>query len=101
MLAKRIALTVISLVVGIIAEFIVSSIMGCATATPVRGPDGGRWYNIECPGKMSRCWEEAAYTCPNGYHTASESHGVVGTYYDHHYKVQRETVRGEMLIKCK
>ena len=41
--------------------------MGCATSSPVMGPDGTQHVNVKCPRDIANCYEEAAKVCPKGY----------------------------------
>jgi hypothetical protein len=47
---------------------------GCATASPVMGPDGTQHFTVTCR-RSAGCFEEAARACPNGYTLVSNNPG--------------------------
>lgn len=43
-------------------------LVGCATAKPIQGPNGGIAYFIKCgTARIDACYRQAAKVCPNGY----------------------------------
>lgn len=69
-----------------------SILVGCATATPIIGPDGTENQLISCP-SITQCYEKAREVCGGPYkivNTSSETTGANGT-------TNTET---KLLVKC-
>lgn len=50
---------------------------GCATVTPVYGPDGKPAFLVECGGRMANCHQAALEKCKGPYATIGQDGGVV------------------------
>lgn len=64
-----------------IALLVAGLLVGCATATEIRGPDGQSAMLIECPGAantMATCVKKANEVCPDGYTIAGSTEGSSG-----------------------
>ncbi len=78
--------------IWIAAIFVFGSLVGCATATPIIGPDGTENQLISCD-SVQLCYEKAREVCGGTYkivNTNSETSGVNGTL----------NIQTKLLVKC-
>ena len=71
-------------------------------AKMIRGPDGRRWWEMECESRLD-CSEQLAANCPHGYTTrdeAVEDGPVVASSFGH-TMVARQERTITMLFRCK
>lgn len=60
----------------IVIAFIASS---CSSSTKVMTPEGKDGYAVHCYTEKSKCFSEAAKTCPQGYNIINDSN-TAGSY---------------------
>jgi hypothetical protein len=89
-----------------VAIVTVFALLGCATADPIKLPNGQMGYSIACDGganRWSHCYEKAAALCPAGYDLITqngETRPVLVTTAPGMY-TGGAMVDREMMIQCK
>lgn len=75
---------------------------GCATSTPIQGPNGTQAFLISCGSAViEQCYEEAAKVCPQGYNFLDKNGNpnTVIMPVGNSYMAVRG--RNKMLVECK
>ena len=82
---------------------VVFLLVACHHSPPktIVGPDGQRWYPVDCDDNRTDCMEEAGKLCPSGYQIAETGTSTsVGAMPVGNMVVAQKTTSYSMLVKC-
>lgn len=77
---------------ALLAGTFILSMVGCATARPITGPDGTQHQMVSCPA-VEMCYEKAREACGGNYQIVNTTAQVRGN-------SERTSTQTKMLVKC-